>query len=145
MLVSFLEYEPTDPSTTDTTNKFGKQHMLSGILKKHPLGRRIVSGDKGGLEVELEGEVEAGEAGAASGAGSGGRAKTLVTLIFSFIPFLTHLIYLSHPTLHLTDDIDRGGHTFADFPNGLAAINGPDAISNAGLLQSPCCREARFE
>merc|ERR1719296_521032 len=24
---------------------------------------------------------------------------------------------------------------FADFPNGLAAINGPDAISSAGLLQ----------
>merc|ERR1740117_1646104 len=37
--------------------------------------------------------------------------------------------------LHLPGDIDRGGHAFAGFPNGLAAINGPDAISSAGLLQ----------
>ena len=37
--------------------------------------------------------------------------------------------------LHLPGDIDRGGHAFASFPDGLAAINGPDAISTAGLLQ----------
>jgi len=37
--------------------------------------------------------------------------------------------------LHFPGDIDRGGHAFDSFPNGLAAINGPDAISTAGLLQ----------
>ena len=37
--------------------------------------------------------------------------------------------------LHLPGDIDYHGNAFADFPNGLAAINGPDAISSAGLLQ----------
>ena len=37
--------------------------------------------------------------------------------------------------LHLPGDIDRGGHAFASFPDGLAAINRPDAISTAGLLQ----------
>ena len=31
--------------------------------------------------------------------------------------------------------MDRSGHAFASFPDGLAAINGPDAISTAGLLQ----------
>ncbi len=36
---------------------------------------------------------------------------------------------------HLPGDIDLHGHSFASFPNGLAAINGPDAISSAGLLQ----------
>jgi hypothetical protein len=41
----------------------------------------------------------------------------------------------THARLHLPGDIDRGGHAFASFPNGLAAINGPDAISTAGLLQ----------
>jgi len=37
--------------------------------------------------------------------------------------------------IHLPGDIDRGGHAFASFPDGLSAINGPDAISTAGLLQ----------
>jgi len=37
--------------------------------------------------------------------------------------------------IHWGGDIDREGHAFADFPNGLAAINGPDSISSAGLLQ----------
>jgi len=37
--------------------------------------------------------------------------------------------------LHLPGDMDRSGHAFAFFPDGLAAINGPDAISTAGLLQ----------
>jgi len=37
--------------------------------------------------------------------------------------------------IHFPGDIDREGHAFASFPNGLAAINGPDSISSAGLLQ----------
>merc|ERR1719246_179304 len=37
--------------------------------------------------------------------------------------------------IHLPGDIDKGGHAFASFPDGLAAINGPDSISTAGLLQ----------
>jgi hypothetical protein len=36
---------------------------------------------------------------------------------------------------HLPGDIDYHGNSFASFPNGLAAINGPDAISTAGCLQ----------
>jgi len=36
---------------------------------------------------------------------------------------------------HFPGDIDYHGHSFASFPNGLAAINGPDSISTAGLLQ----------
>lgn len=37
--------------------------------------------------------------------------------------------------IHLPGDIDLEGNSFAQFPSGLAAINGPDAISTAGLLQ----------
>jgi len=37
--------------------------------------------------------------------------------------------------IHLPGDIDFEGNAFASFPNGLAAINGPDAISTPGLLQ----------
>merc|ERR1719464_2359190 len=37
--------------------------------------------------------------------------------------------------IHLPGKIDFEGHDFADFPDGLAAINGPDAISTPGLLQ----------
>ena len=37
--------------------------------------------------------------------------------------------------IHLSGDIDYSGHSFNSFPNGLAAISGPDAISTAGLLQ----------
>merc|ERR1719261_1365552 len=36
---------------------------------------------------------------------------------------------------HLGGDIDRAGNSFDSFPNGLAAINGPDSISTAGFLQ----------
>ena len=36
---------------------------------------------------------------------------------------------------HLPGDIDLEGNSFASFPNGLAAINGSDSISTAGLLQ----------
>jgi hypothetical protein len=37
---------------------------------------------------------------------------------------------------HLPGDIDIEGHSFASYPNGLAAINGPDAISTTALLQT---------
>jgi len=37
--------------------------------------------------------------------------------------------------IHLSGDIDYSGHSFDSFPNGWAAINGPDAISGAGLAQ----------
>jgi len=37
--------------------------------------------------------------------------------------------------IHLGGDIDFSGNSFDSFPNGLAAINGPDAIPQAGLLQ----------
>jgi hypothetical protein len=37
--------------------------------------------------------------------------------------------------VHLSGDIDYLGHSFASFPNGWAAINGPDAISGSGLAQ----------
>lgn len=37
--------------------------------------------------------------------------------------------------VHLSGDIDYSGHSFDSFPNGWAAINGPDAISGSGLAQ----------
>jgi hypothetical protein len=37
--------------------------------------------------------------------------------------------------IHLPGDIDLSGHSFESFPNGWAAINGPDAISGSGLAQ----------
>merc|ERR1712194_102058 len=37
--------------------------------------------------------------------------------------------------IHLSGDIDSAGHSFDSFPNGIAAVLGPDAISSAGLLQ----------
>ena len=36
---------------------------------------------------------------------------------------------------HFGGDIDYSGHSFDSFPNGWAAINGPDAISGSGLAQ----------
>ncbi len=36
---------------------------------------------------------------------------------------------------HLPGSIDKAGDTFDSFPNGWAAISGPDAIPSAGLLQ----------
>ena len=36
---------------------------------------------------------------------------------------------------HLPGDIDYSGHSFASFPNGYAAISGPDAIPGAGIAQ----------
>jgi len=37
--------------------------------------------------------------------------------------------------IHLPGDIDYSGHSFDSYPNGLAAVFGPDAIPTAGLLQ----------
>mmetsp|Transcript_35547 Transcript_35547/g.77138 ORF Transcript_35547/g.77138 Transcript_35547/m.77138 type:complete len:210 (-) Transcript_35547:176-805(-) len=37
--------------------------------------------------------------------------------------------------IHLPGDIDYSGDSFDSFPNGLAAINGPNAIPQEGLLQ----------
>jgi len=37
--------------------------------------------------------------------------------------------------IHLSGDINYSGQSFDSFPNGLAAINGPDSISTSGLLQ----------
>lgn len=36
---------------------------------------------------------------------------------------------------HLPGDIDYAGHSFDSYPNGIAAIDGPDAIPSGGLLQ----------
>jgi len=37
--------------------------------------------------------------------------------------------------IHLPGDIDYSGDSFDSFPNGIAAVIGPDAIPSAGLLQ----------
>jgi hypothetical protein len=37
--------------------------------------------------------------------------------------------------IHLPGDIDMSGHAFASYPNGIAALFGPDAIPTAGSLQ----------
>jgi len=37
--------------------------------------------------------------------------------------------------IHLSGDIDYSGDSFASYPNGLAAVFGPDAIPQAGLIQ----------
>jgi len=37
--------------------------------------------------------------------------------------------------VHLPGDIDYSGHSFESYPNGIAAVLGPDAIPQAGLLQ----------
>jgi hypothetical protein len=37
--------------------------------------------------------------------------------------------------IHLPGNIDYSGHTFDSYPNGIAAIIGPDSIPTAGLVQ----------
>merc|ERR1712087_568411 len=37
--------------------------------------------------------------------------------------------------VHLSGSIDKAGDTFDSYPNGWAAVSGPDAIPAAGLLQ----------
>merc|ERR1712238_268567 len=36
---------------------------------------------------------------------------------------------------HLGGNIDTEGHSFDSYPNGIAAVIGPDAIPQAGLIQ----------
>ena len=52
---------------------------------------------------------------------------------------IAQLAFLGHITtrngIHLSGDIDYSGNSFGSFPNGWAAISGPDVISQAGLLQ----------
>ena len=49
------------------------------------------------------------------------------------LAFLGNII--TRAGVHLSGDIDYSGHSFDSFPNGWAAINGPDAISGSGLAQ----------
>lgn len=37
--------------------------------------------------------------------------------------------------IHLPGDIDYSGHAFSSYPNGVAALFGPNAIPTAGLVQ----------
>jgi len=37
--------------------------------------------------------------------------------------------------IHLPGNIDSGGHSFDSYPNGLAAIFGPNHIPTAGIVQ----------
>ena len=37
--------------------------------------------------------------------------------------------------IHLPGDIDYSGHSFDSYPNGVAALFGPDSIPTAGLVQ----------
>ena len=37
--------------------------------------------------------------------------------------------------IHLPGDIDYSGHSFDSYPNGVAAVFGPDSIPTAGLVQ----------
>jgi hypothetical protein len=37
--------------------------------------------------------------------------------------------------IHLGGDIDYSGHSFESYPNGIAAMFGPDAIPSAGTIQ----------
>jgi hypothetical protein len=37
--------------------------------------------------------------------------------------------------IHLPGDIDYSGHSFDSYPNGIAAVIGPDAIPTAGIVQ----------
>ncbi|KAL7518253.1 hypothetical protein ACHAWX_003100 [Stephanocyclus meneghinianus] len=49
------------------------------------------------------------------------------------LAFLGNII--TRAGVHLPGNIDYAGHSFDSFPNGWAAINGPDAISGTGLGQ----------
>jgi hypothetical protein len=49
------------------------------------------------------------------------------------LAFLGNII--TRAGVHLSGDIDYSGHSFDSFPNGWAAINGPDAISGSGVAQ----------
>ena len=49
------------------------------------------------------------------------------------LAFLGNII--TRAGFHLPGNIDYAGNSFDSFPNGWAAINGPDAISGTGLGQ----------
>merc|ERR1712003_134493 len=51
----------------------------------------------------------------------------------SMLAFLGNII--TRAGVHLGGSIDLAGDSFDSFPNGWAAINGPDAIPGAGLAQ----------
>ena len=51
----------------------------------------------------------------------------------SQLAFLGNII--TRAGVHLSGSIDNAGDSFDSFPNGWAAINGPDAIPGAGLGQ----------
>ena len=51
----------------------------------------------------------------------------------SQLAFLGNII--TRAGVHLPGNIDYSGDSFDSYPNGLAAINGPDAIPQGGLLQ----------
>jgi len=43
--------------------------------------------------------------------------------------------FVTRAGIHLPGNIDYAGHSFDSYPNGVAAIFGPDAIPTAGLVQ----------
>jgi len=49
------------------------------------------------------------------------------------LAFLGNII--TRAGIHLPGNIDYAGHSFDSYPNGLAAVIGPDAIPSAGLGQ----------
>merc|ERR1712160_223534 len=49
------------------------------------------------------------------------------------LAFLGNII--TRAGLHLPGSIDKAGDSFASFPNGIAALIGPDAIPGKGFLQ----------
>ena len=51
----------------------------------------------------------------------------------SMLAFLGNII--TRAGIHLGGSIDQAGDSFDSFPNGWAAISGPDAIPTAGLVQ----------
>merc|ERR1712037_595347 len=49
------------------------------------------------------------------------------------LAFLGNII--TRAGIHLPGDIDYSGDSFDSFPNGIAALVGPDSIPTAGLVQ----------
>ena len=49
------------------------------------------------------------------------------------LAFLGNII--TRAGVHLSGNIDYAGNSFDSFPNGWAAVSGPDAISSAGVAQ----------
>jgi len=53
----------------------------------------------------------------------------------SMLAFLGNIITRPGADIHLPGNIDKAGDAFASYPNGWAAIQGPDAIPGSGLAQ----------